>query len=733
MREKIKKQNFVFLLSLVLILLLSELVTAPPQPHNVKGHIFNFDGVNGVENGIPVMIEDINNSNSVRTEVYAPPIPSLKGAYSASINSSDNDMVNVTSWNSTHYGYSSAYLLPTTTEINVLLNITRPSETNVTITDPVNESVKEISNVFNVNASITIMGGQSGTNCYAEVSFSNSSLIELYNDDLVHSLGNINLGSTETTAWNVTGIKEGSSDISVSAYCDSDGVNFGDADVYTIYKITINDTTPPNVTNINPVNNSWINKENLTFYFNVSDISGIKSCGIYVDDALEKTDNNFQSDALSHFNLTELGEGNHSWYISCYDNSSNQNLGNSSISYINIDLTKPNVTSISPINYDNRSNNTARFEYNVTDNYGLVDNCSLILNETDYQTEYNIFENVTLNFTRYFIAGYYNWIIRCIDKANNFGYSETRFLNITDPDLAVYDYEIKFSKENPVENEIVEINATIHNIGNENATNVYIRFFEDEAFENQIGNNKIINLSSGSSITLSVNWTAKIGKYNIHVVADPPYETNGSISEINESNNLANNTIFIPTYHIYYGGIISDIILASSSMSYVLDWFNTTHINGNIYAADSDSFIDWNNLRAIGKDNSNNPSMDDFEDIDNSMNLTQFIDSINKSYTSEGKIKASDAFEVYGSSITDVPIINSTNSSNFVTGILWDSSDSNPGEYNGSQDLVFITRINRSMQGSYGRYDYEIKVPARLREYRTPNNKNRVSFYVELT
>ena len=77
---------------------------------------------------------------------------------------------------------------------------------------------------------------------------------------------------------------------------------------------------------------------------------------------------------------------------------------------------------------------------------------------------------------------------------------------------------------------------------------------------------------------------------------------------------------------------------------------------------------------------------------------------------------------------------NSINNSNFVTGILWDSSDDD-GDYefneSGKEDLVFVTQINTSSQGAYGIYDYELRVPARLREYSTTDS-SAAAFYLEL-
>ena len=76
---------------------------------------------------------------------------------------------------------------------------------------------------------------------------------------------------------------------------------------------------------------------------------------------------------------------------------------------------------------------------------------------------------------------------------------------------------------------------------------------------------------------------------------------------------------------------------------------------------------------------------------------------------------------------------NSTNNTNFATGILWDSNDDSDGEYNETdrEDLVFAAEINKSQQGAYGVYDYELRVPAKLRDYKGPNSEA-AAFYVEI-
>ena len=58
------------------------------------------------------------------------------------------------------------------------------------------------------------------------------------------------------------------------------------------------------------------------------------------------------------------------------------------------------------------------------------------------------------------------------------------------------------------------------------------------------------------------------------------------------------------------------------------------------------------------------------------------------------------------------------------------SADNN-GEYNGSEDIVFVSEIKRNTQGAYGIYDFELRVPSELKKYKSPDLAS-VTFYVEL-
>jgi len=244
-------------------------------------------------------------------------------------------------------------------------------------------------------------------------------------------------------------------------------------------------------------------------------------------------------------------------------------------------------------------------------------------------------------------------------------------------------------------------------------------------------------VTAGGNATVTINYTTKIGKYDIYFLVDPVILFNGSIIESNETNNIANRTIDISAYNIYYGNILSDILLDTSSNLTVFAWFNLSSFNGNVLAADSDSAVDFNALKALSRNLTSNLTFDDFAELDFALNITNVTGSVNRTYTYNGEIKDVMNFTLFDSLIENVPIANSTNTSNFVTGILWDTGDDATGDangqYSGNEDVLFVTRVRKSTPGKYGTYDYEIRVPANLRKYIIPNLEDSVTFYREVT
>ena len=123
-------------------------------------------------------------------------------------------------------------------------------------------------------------------------------------------------------------------------------------------------------------------------------------------------------------------------------------------------------------------------------------------------------------------------------------------------------------------------------------------------------------------------------------------------------------------------------------------------------------------------------------ELDTALESTNLTDSINRTWLRNHVPVNITEFIIFADEIRNISIVNSSNTSIFTTGILWDQSDDAPGvgngEFNGSEDVVFITGISRAQPGLYGVYDFEVKVPSTLRDYKGPD-QNSVTFYVELT
>jgi hypothetical protein len=326
--------------------------------------------------------------------------------------------------------------------------------------------------------------------------------------------------------------------------------------------------------------------------------------------------------------------------------------------------------------------------------------------------------------------------------AGNMNYSENRTLiiNLT-ADLEINYADILFSNPYPVENENITINATIRNPGFENATSINVGFYDGNYISgSQIGIIQTIDLLGlGQNITLSANWTAKQGSHDIYVVVDLPIESGGSVIENNETNNIAYKTVSISSSQVIVGNLSGSLVLGDNSGFTLANW-KVNNISGSkVYVADSESGISFVSLVSLGRTIDNDTRIQDFAELDTALGTTNYSDSINTSYTYNGAVKEEYNITIFGKTIPYVPIVNSTNSSLFFTGIFWDSSDDTRnggivGEYDltAKEDIVFVTQATKAGQGKYGKYDYEIRVPANLRKY-MPADSNSVSLYGEIT
>ncbi|RLJ03113.1 MAG: hypothetical protein DRP11_01680 [Candidatus Aenigmatarchaeota archaeon] len=318
---------------IMVVFLVPLIIAAPPTPHNVRGRVFNIDGESGVENGIPVSLNDTNTSDYVLTKVYAPPLPQFKGSYAATINASDGDTLIVMAWNDSYYGVNTTTIVSGTTYANVVLNIIRPSELKVKIIQPLNNSIEPIGTSFSTIVNVTNIGGLTGTNCQVTISFSNSDVLYLTygQGDATHNLGTIPAGSSNITSWNVSVNNTGSSNITVEGVCQSDNITFDKLNIDTVVNITSKDTVAPVIMLEYPGNNSKLTTPallNVTFRYNVSDSSGIINCSLIINNTINQTDFDIKTGISQNF-TQELPIGEYSWGINCTDNSTYYNEGSS--------------------------------------------------------------------------------------------------------------------------------------------------------------------------------------------------------------------------------------------------------------------------------------------------------------------------------------------------------------------------------------------------------------------
>lgn len=416
-----------------------------------------------------------------------------------------------------------------------------------------------------------------------------------------------------------------------------------------------------------------------------------------------------------------ISDGRYNWNCLTSDNLGVQNF--SSNRTVTSDSTPPSIFSINA--NETRAcglGTNVRVSCNTTDSLSLINNVLIqAFSNASYLNHTTTFSN-GIYYADILLNQYGAWNFTCIssDYADNFNFLSHLFDGVLEnsPNLRINSSGITFSKPNPIESEQIIINVSIENNGCLNANNLVLGVYEGDPNIDgvQIGPNLTGNVSMGNSSVFEISWTSKIGFTNIFAYAD----VNHSFAEINESDNIANRSINVISWHIFYGNITADRILANSGFYNLSLWLNDTNSSGNVYVSDTESELNWASLVALGRNKSNSPTNNDFSEIDSILDSEEYFDSISNVYTTNGNTpRNTSTFTVSSQNLQNVPVVNTSTSNNFITGIVWDSSDDTNGQYDASEqeDVVFISRISRNSQGLFGNYDYEVRVPSKLREY----------------
>jgi hypothetical protein len=195
-----------------------------------------------------------------------------------------------------------------------------------------------------------------------------------------------------------------------------------------------------------------------------------------------------------------------------------------------------------------------------------------------------------LYYVKYAVRNGGNWVIDTVDSGRDssmaldtndnphfsYAFSGLKYAILV-PDLEVTMVDIVFNPKSPVNNGTsVLINATIHNIGDADAHNVVIRFYDGDPGEPlgtgpgvPINGDQIItSITSGNIGFAEILWNATpIGNHTIYVVVDP----SRLILEYDKTNNRANRTIVVGNVlHEGWNLISIPLIQSESNLSSVL-------------------------------------------------------------------------------------------------------------------------------------------------------------------
>ncbi|MBN2423167.1 hypothetical protein JXB41_08140 [Candidatus Woesearchaeota archaeon] len=392
------KKRFILIATVLFILNILLINAPPPVPHPVTGIVYYIDEITQVPSGIPVRITDLNNSNIVNTQTWGP-IPPLSGIYSSNIPGNTGDTIRIRAWDSTHYGETITLLLSTTTYADVILNMSRDSETMVEIIYPVNHSVFETGDKVNVTANITILGNN-GIDCNATLDLSLPNIF-LTQEQMTLDIGDINLGESMIVIWNLTANTTGTVTITVYANCSSDGLNLEHKSSDTVVNISATDSNPPNITIISPENNSRVNNPAWFFYI-VNDGSGIENCSLIINDVIHDTAYSPEKNATLNFSFI-LTEKHNWWSINCTDDSPSKRQGTSGI----YNLTLNGIPSIillsveNPVDLVAASVKSVSCNGTITDNDGYNDilNVNATLFSPDYGQDEESPDNNSIHYT----------------------------------------------------------------------------------------------------------------------------------------------------------------------------------------------------------------------------------------------------------------------------------------------------------------------------------------------
>ncbi len=293
-------------------------------------------------------------------------------------------------------------------------------------------------------------------------------------------------------------------------------------------------------------------------------------------------------------------------------------------------------------------------------------------------------------------------------------------------------------------------------------SNLTVKWLVDVLVQNATGgaiSGASVNLTNASASSPQVQTTSgsngKIGfqtlaeyfqngsqVYGTNTTNYTPYNVTGRIagyyfvgSSVQNSTNTSITSsqtftlVLSGNWSLIQGNFNGNITLSDSNNRSFGAWLNASPY-GNVYAVPAGGNLNLSALLALSRNRTNDLQPDDLSDADALLGISGAADSNVQVFGGgPGTPGRTATFRPQGYYANDVPAVNSSNSSNFLTGVLWDSSAVTNFTIGAKPLLVYATKINRNAQGKYGVHDYEIRVPVALQSYAGGNS---LDLYAEL-
>lgn len=279
--------------------------------------------------------------------------------------------------------------------------------------------------------------------------------------------------------------------------------------------------------------------------------------------------------------------------------------------------------------------------------------------------------------------------------------------------------DVEVNQSSPIEGEEVKTTFNFSNTGNRSVSNTSLNFsveqFEGGEWVSLFQENIRRDIGGMDSVLINRTFEASPGPYMINASADEE----GVIAESNETDNYVTELLNISSHQVLYGYRNSRIVLGQGSKE-LMPW--NVETEKVIYYTDQDTDFNPEDVRPF-------ENLSDISKADDKLNLTGHNDSLQNLYdqNQDGKIDRKTCWTIMSESTCNIPIIDSTNSSSFKTALL---HNSDTGGFNTSAEVIIATKTNRSSQGRYGTYDYEVKIPYTLG--RQKGNRDAVNVHYEL-